>query len=110
MPDGARTEMEAFERAARIDEAEFVLHLYVAGTNPRSLRAVDRVTRLCEEHLAGRYKLRVIDIYQQPAMAEEGQIIAVPTLVRSMPAPLRHLVGDMADEGRVLLALGVRSR
>ena len=83
------------------------LQLYVAGTNPRSLGAVERVTRLCEQHLAGRYELDVIDIYQNPAMAERGQVIAAPTLVRSAPTPLRQVVGDMTDERRLLRALGV---
>jgi circadian clock protein KaiB len=87
--------------------ADVVLHLYVAGTNPRSLRAVERVSRLCRDHLAGRYELEVIDIYEHPALAQERQVIAAPTLVRSLPAPLRHVVGDMADETRLLRAMGV---
>ncbi len=88
---------------------QFVLRLFVAGTNPRSLRAVENLRRMCEEHMAGDYELRVIDIYETPAMAEEGQVIAAPTLVKELPAPLRRLVGDLADEGRVLLALGLRA-
>ena len=103
------TTTEAFERAlAEPQEGEYVLHLYVAGTNPRSLRAVEHITQLCEQYLAGRYALQVIDIYQHPAMAEAGQVIAAPTLVRSLPEPIRRLVGDMADEGRVMLAMGIR--
>lgn len=87
--------------------AEIVLHLYVAGTSARSLQAVERVSRLCARYLEGRYQLEVIDIYQHPAQAEAGQIVAVPTLVRSLPSPLKHIVGDMSDEHRVLLAMGV---
>ncbi len=86
----------------------FVLQLFVAGTTPRSLRAVESLRQLCEEHLAGRYELRVIDIYRMPEMAEIGQVIAAPTLVKELPLPLRRIVGDMADEGRVMLALGLR--
>ncbi len=87
----------------------FVLQLFVAGSTPRSLRAVENLRRMFEEHIPGQYELRVIDIYQLPEMAEVGQVIAAPTLVKQLPPPLRRVVGDMADEGRVLLALGVRS-
>lgn len=91
------------------DAPRYVLRLFVAGMNPRSLRAVENLRRVCEEHLAGDYELRIIDIYDLPAMAEEGQVVAAPTLIKELPAPLRRLVGDLADEGRVLLALGLRS-
>jgi circadian clock protein KaiB len=91
------------------DGPEYILHLYVAGSTPRSVRAVERVSRLCREHLHGRYVLQVIDIYQDPMMAQEGQIVATPTLVRSLPEPLRHVVGDMADEERLLMAIAVRT-
>ncbi len=87
----------------------FVLQLFVAGSTPRSLKAVENLRRLFEHHLPGRYELRVIDIYRLPEMAEVGQVIAAPTLVKELPLPLRRIVGDMADEGRVLLALGLRS-
>jgi circadian clock protein KaiB len=92
-----------------VEGPEYVLHLYVAGSTPRSVRAVERVSRLCREHLEGRYVLQVIDIYQDPILAQEGQIVATPTLVRSLPEPLRHVVGDMADEGRLLMAISVRA-
>ncbi len=92
-----------------MDKRHFVLQLFVAGTTPRSLHAVEALRQLCEEHLAGQYELRVVDIYRMPEMAEIGQVIAAPTLVRELPLPLRRIVGDMADEGRVLLALGLRS-
>ncbi len=87
----------------------YVLRLFVAGMNPRSLNAVDNLRRVCEQHLDGDYELRVIDIYELPELAEEGQVVAAPTLVKQLPLPLRRLVGDLADEGRVLLALGVRA-
>jgi len=92
-----------------VEGPEYVLHLYVAGSTPRSVRAVERVSRLCREHLDGRYVLQVIDIYQDPSLAQEEQIVATPTLVRSLPAPLRHVIGDMADEGRLLMAISVRA-
>ncbi|MCE5268695.1 MAG: circadian clock KaiB family protein [Planctomycetaceae bacterium] len=86
---------------------KYVLNLYVTGMRPRSQRAIENIRRLCEEHLPGRYELKIIDIYQQPALAEGAQIIAAPTLVKSLPLPLRRLIGDMSDEGRVLVALGI---
>ncbi len=93
---------------AEASSSRFVLQLFVAGSTPRSLRAVENLRKLFEEHIPGQYELRVIDIYQLPEMAEVGQVIAAPTLVKHLPAPLRRIVGDMADEGRVLLALGIR--
>jgi circadian clock protein KaiB len=87
----------------------YVLQLFVAGTTPRSLNAVENLRRVCEEYIPGQYELRVIDIYRMPEMAEIGQVIAAPTLVKELPLPLRRIVGDLADEGRVLLALGIRT-
>jgi len=108
MSDEIQASNEDFERALEDrPETRYHLRLYVAGSSGGSLRAVERVSRLCREHLPGRYVLEVVDLYQEPGAAEEGQVIAAPTLVRSLPPPLRRLVGDMADEGRVLLAIGV---
>ncbi len=99
---------QAFERAfARQPQGRFVLKLYVSGMTLRSRRAIDNIQKLCEEHLAGGYDLEIIDIYQQPALAKGDQIIAVPTLVKKLPVPLRRVIGDMSDPGRILLALGV---
>ncbi len=88
----------------------YILRLYVAGTTPRSLRAILDARAFCESHLADRYELEVIDIYQQPAQARDEQIIAVPTLVRSLPPPLRRLVGDLSDVERVLTGLELLNR
>lgn len=88
--------------------ARYVLQLFVAGTTPRSLRAVENLRRICEEHIPGQYELRVVDIYRLPDMAEAGQVIAAPTLVKELPLPLRRVVGDLSDDGRVMLALGLR--
>ena len=99
----------AFERAAtNQSQVKYVLTLYVTGMRPRSQRAIENIRRLCDEHLAGRYELQVIDIYQQPAYTQEAQIIAAPTLVKKLPPPLRQIIGDMSDDGRVLVALGVK--
>jgi circadian clock protein KaiB len=86
----------------------YVLRLYVTGQTPRSLQSVENLQRLCEKHLAGRFSLEVIDIYQQPALAAEGQIIAAPTLIKAMPLPLRRLVGDFSDANRVVLGLDLK--
>ncbi len=75
----------------------FVLKLFVAGTTPRSTLAIENAKELCEKHLGGRYRLEVIDIYQQPTLAEHMDIIALPTLIRSFPRPLRRFIGDMSN-------------
>jgi circadian clock protein KaiB len=99
---------KAFQRAvADNPRAHFVLKLYVSGMTPRSRRAIDNLQRLCEEHLLDRYDLEIIDIYQQPGLAKGAQIVAVPTLVRTLPLPLRRVIGDLSDQGRILLVLGV---
>lgn len=110
MPEHPASTTEEFERALRETQphARYVLRLYVAGSSARSLRAVENVQRLCEEYLPGRYELEVIDIYQLPWMAEAGDVVAAPTLVKELPLPLRRVVGDLGDEGRVLIALGLR--
>jgi circadian clock protein KaiB len=88
----------------------YVLRLYIAGATPRSRRAIENIKKICEEHLKGRYDLEVIDIYQQPVLAEGEQIIAVPTLIKHLPAPLRKFIGDMSDVERILVGLDLRPR
>ncbi|MDP4025392.1 circadian clock KaiB family protein [Methylobacterium sp. NEAU 140] len=83
----------------------YLLRLFVAGTAPRSLRTVESLRRICEAHLAGRYELEVIDIYQQPELAERDGVVAAPTLVRAAPAPVRRITGDLSDPGRILRGL-----
>jgi circadian clock protein KaiB len=92
------------------DEAggRYVLCLYVTGLTPHSTRAVANLKAICEQHLAGRYDLDVIDLYQQPALARGEQILAAPTLVKKRPHPPRRLVGDLSQPDRVLAGLGVR--
>ena len=90
------------------DKSHYLLRLYVTGQTPRSIQSVENLQRLCDKHLAGRFSLEVIDIYQQPALAAEGQIIAAPTLIKAMPLPLRRLVGDFSDSERVVLGLDLK--
>ena len=83
----------------------YVLRLYVTGSTPRSARAIENMRRICEEHLAGRYDLEVVDIYQRPEAAREFQLIAAPTLVKLLPDPLRRVIGDLSDVDKVLHGL-----
>ena len=102
---------EAFERLLADGSTEkYVLRLYVTGLTPRSTEAIERTKAICEEYLHGRYELEVIDIYEQPTLAQGDQIIAVPTLVRRLPLPLRRLVGDLSDKERVLLGLDLKKQ
>jgi circadian clock protein KaiB len=86
---------------------QFVLRLYVTGMTPRSTRAIRAVRSLCEEHLRGRYDLEIIDVYQQPALIRNEQIVATPTLIKKGPKPQRRMIGDMSDRARLLSGLGL---
>ncbi len=88
----------------------YELLLYVAGMTPRSLRSIANIKEICEQNLKGRYTLRIIDIYKQPEQAKGEVIIAVPTLLKKLPLPLRRLVGDLSDRQTVLLALNLRPK
>lgn len=99
----------AFERALKRSEQQtYVLRLYVTGATSKSLRAIERVKRICEEHLKGRYTLEVVDVFQQPTLAKGEQIVAAPTLIKYLPAPLRKFIGDMASAEHTLLGLDLR--
>ncbi len=88
----------------------YELRLYVAGMTPRSARAIANIKEICEEHLKGLYALQVIDLYQQPVLAEGEQIIAVPTLIKKLPPPLRRIIGDLSDRERVLIGLDLKPK
>lgn len=99
----------AFEEAlTRNDGEKYVLHLYVAGMGPKSVQAIENIKRICEEYLPGKYQLEVIDIYQYPIFAKDGQIVAAPTLIKELPPPLRKLIGSMADTERVLVGMDLK--
>ena len=87
----------------------YLLKLYVAGPSPKSVNAIANIKKLCETNLQGRYVLEVVDLYQQPQLAQGEQIIAVPTLIRKLPSPLRRIIGDLSNAKRVLVGLGIRS-
>ena len=89
---------------------EFLLRLYVAGQSARSTAALDNLHAICEEHLAGRYQIELIDLLKQPQLARGDQIIAVPTLVRRLPPPMKKIIGDLSSEESVLIGLDLRPR
>ena len=83
----------------------YALRLYVAGQSPRSVRALENLKKVCEEHLSGRYEIEVIDLLEHPSLARGDEIIAVPTLVRKLPEPIRKIIGDLSDTEKVLVGL-----
>ncbi|MFK2901007.1 circadian clock KaiB family protein [Dyella jejuensis] len=92
------------------EDGNFNLRLYVAGQNPKSLAAIANLKRICEEHLAGRYSIEVIDLLITPQLAAGDQIVALPTLVRRLPPPLKRIIGDLSNTERVLVGLDIRLR
>ena len=93
-------------RAVPVEEADvWYLRLYVAGQSPKSLYAVANLKRLCEEHLAGRHEIEIVDLVESPALARRDDILAIPTLVRRLPEPLRRIIGDLSNTERVLVGL-----
>ena len=86
------------------------LRLFIAGTSPRSQRTIENLRRICSERLEGRFDLEVVDIYQQPHLAEKDQVVAAPTLLKLEPLPLRRIIGDLSDEARVLRGLDLSIR
>ncbi len=98
------------EMAEDIDNAgtEYNLRLYVAGQTPKSLAAIANLKRICEEHLAGRYKIEVIDLVETPQLAAGDQIVAIPTLVRRLPPPLKRMIGDLSNSEKVIVGLDLK--
>jgi circadian clock protein KaiB len=89
---------------------EWILRLYVAGQSSRTAAALRNLEAICEEHLAGRYRIEVIDLLRQPQLARGDQIVAVPTLVRHLPPPMKKIIGDLSNEESVLVGLDLRQR
>jgi circadian clock protein KaiB len=88
-------------------DIRYKLQLFVSGASPNSLKAIANFKRICEEHISGRYDLEIIDIYQQPLMAKQEQIIALPLMIKLSPSPVKRLIGDMSDTQKVLKGLGL---
>ena len=89
------------------DQPDYLLHLFITGATPNSTRAVRNVKEICEQYLKGRYELLIVDIHQQPELAQQRDLIGVPTLIKLRPGLIRRLVGDLSDRDRVLKALGL---
>src|SRR5688572_18040809 len=90
------------------EQKAYRLKLYVAGQTPKSIRALANLKAICEEHLAGRYKIEVIDLLKNPRMARGDQIVAIPTLVKDLPGPISKIIGDLSDTMRVLVGLDIK--
>lgn len=93
-----------------VNDGFWELRLYVAGQTPRSISALANLKKMCEEHLAGRYRIEVIDLVENPQRARSDQILAIPTLVRRLPEPMRKIIGDLSNKERVLVGLDVQVR
>jgi circadian clock protein KaiB len=104
----ARLVRQLEDVAPKEGDQRYLLRLYVTGTTPASQKAIERVREICEARLHGRYQLDVIDIYQLPALAKDEQIIATPTLIRVLPAPLRRFIGDLSKAEKILFGIDVR--
>jgi len=100
---------EKFEKALeKAKKAKYVLRLFIAGSTTKSAQALESIREICEKNLKGRYTLEVIDIYQQPELAREQQIIAAPTLIKSLPLPLQRMIGDLSSTERILVGLNLK--
>ena len=93
---------------AEKDRDKYILRLYITGTTSRSVLAISNLKTICEEYLEGKYELEVIDLYKNPLLAKEEQIIAAPTLIKKLPLPFRRIIGDMSNEEKVLMGLDLR--
>ena len=108
MTEKTKPKSRARARPAKPAAETWNLRLYVAGQTPKSLAAFTNLKKLCEEHLAGRYHIEVVDLLKTPQLAKGDQIIAIPTLVRKLPTPIRKIIGDLSNTVRVLVGLDLR--
>ena len=107
VPDDTRGTVTGSASDSPGSAERYILKLYVTGMTSRSAHAIENLQTFCEKHLPGRYELQVIDVYQQPELTRSEQIVAIPTLIKKLPLPLRRLIGDMSDEERVLVGLDI---
>jgi circadian clock protein KaiB len=109
--DKPKNERKAFEKAVKdLRKGKYVLRLFVTGTTPRSMRAISNLKEICEEHLKSRYELEVVDLYQYPKLAKGERIIALPTLIKELPLPIRRFVGELSDKEKVLFGLDINQK
>lgn len=90
------------------DQDGYNLRLYVAGQTPKSIAAIANLKKICEQHLPGRYEIEVVDLIKDPALARRHQIVAIPTLIRQLPEPLKRIIGDLSNVEKVLVGLDIR--
>lgn len=106
-----RDSLEEFEQFSQKKAAEkYVLKLFISGMTQRSLEAIDNLKMICDEQLAGCYKLEIVDISQQPEAVRKEDIVATPTLIKELPKPIRRIIGDLSNRERVLIALNLKSK
>ncbi len=109
MDDGTSAMMTAPDAGFGDPNEHFQLRLYVAGQTPKSVRAYDNLKKICEAHLAGRYTIELIDLMKNPQLAKGDEIVAIPTLVRQLPHPIRKIIGDLSNTERALVGLQIKS-
>lgn len=105
-----KSSTEAFEEALfnREDNKHYSFRLYIAGTTVKSIRAIEMIKSICEDYLAERYTLEIIDIYQQPELVKQAQVLATPTLIKTLPLPLQRIIGDMSIKEKILVGLDIQ--
>ena len=105
------TTLADFEKlVADLAQPSYVFCLYISGNTPRSTQAVERVRRICDQYLPGRYELKVVDVYQQPAETRLNKVVAVPTLIKELPLPSQTFIGDMSNTDRILIGLNLKHK
>jgi circadian clock protein KaiB len=100
--------MNTRKNGSPVDSEKFQLRLYTAGQTPKSLAAIKNLKKVCEEHFAGRYEVEIVDLLKNPRLAKDDQIVAIPTLVRKLPEPVRKIIGDLSDTERTLVGLQLK--
>lgn len=106
--EGARKRMNVKSNTVNAPQKLWQLRLYVAGQTPKCLSALANLKKICEEHMAGEYEIEIIDLLERPQLAQGDQILAIPTLVRRLPEPIRKIIGDLSNTERVLVGLDLR--
>ncbi|MES2881815.1 MAG: circadian clock KaiB family protein [Bacteroidota bacterium] len=102
-------EQGAEKQGDDFNNGQFVLRLFVSGASPNSIRAIANLREICDQHLSGRYSLEIIDVYQQPLLAKDEELVALPFLIKKVPLPERKLIGDLSDTVKVLKTLGINA-
>lgn len=109
MKSATATVCDFEEALSQQDNNTYLLRLYVSGASPNSMQAITNIKRICQQYLAGRHQLDVVDVYQQPQLAAQEQVVAAPMLVKKLPLPLRRLIGDLSNTKQALYSLGLTS-